>query len=157
MKRVRKQFAGITAWALILAVPSSGQLRQAEEQTITGFRVPTYDREGNMTSQVFGDRARILPNGLVDIVELKMEFYGSNTAGTTNRNVEMRISSPRCLYHRGTGIATSDAPVRIARDNMVVTGVGFQWFGDAQRLEIYNQAKVVLKDIRRGAETELLP
>lgn len=147
----------IAVAGIAIAATAFAQLRNNEEQVVTGFRVPTYDREGNLTSQVFGDRARILPNGLVDIVELRMEFYGGEGGSSTNRTVEMRISSPRCLYNRVTGNATSDAPVRISRDNMVVTGVGFQWFGDAQRFEIYSNAKVVLKDIKRGAKTEFLP
>lgn len=149
-------------WTTLCALAALSLVRApaqpaGEAQTVTGFRVPSYDRDGNMTSQVFGDSARILPDGTVDIVELRMEFYAVNGQAATNRQVDMRITSPRCLYNRTSGTATSDAPVRIARDNMVVTGVGFQWFGNAERLEIYNNAKVVLKDIKRGIATEPKP
>lgn len=146
----------MVAWAALFLVRAAAQ-SGGEAQTVTGFRVPSYDREGNMTSQVFGDSARILPDGAVDIVELRMEFYAVAGQTATNRHVDMRITSPRCLYNRTSGTATSDAPVRIARDNMVVTGVGFQWFGNAERLEIYNSAKVVLKDVKRGMKTEPKP
>lgn len=150
--------AFITACALgLMAVGSAPSQPAGETQTVTGFRVPSYDRDGNMTSQIFGDSARLLPDGAVDVVELRMEFYAVDGQTATNRQVEMRITSPRCLYHRASGTATSDAPVRIARDNMVVTGVGFQWFGASERLEIYSNAKVVLKDIKRGMRTEFKP
>ncbi|MBW7908672.1 MAG: LPS export ABC transporter periplasmic protein LptC [Kiritimatiellae bacterium] len=127
-----------------------------EAQTVTGFRVPTYDGEGRLTSQLFGDSARILPDGAVEIAELRMEFY-TRVGDTTNRALDMRVTSPRCFYNRNTGIATSDAPVRISRDNMVVTGVGFRWSGNEERLEIYEQSKVVLKNVKRGMNLENQP
>lgn len=132
-----------------------------EAQTVTGFRVPSYDRDGRMTSQMFGDSARIMPDGAVEISELRMDFYGKTPADaaavTTNRPLDMRVTSPRCFYDRSSGVATSDAPVRIARDNMVVTGTGFRWTGSEERLEIYSQAKVVLKDIKRTINSENKP
>lgn len=132
-----------------------------EAQTVTGFRVPSYDREGRMTSQMFGDSARILSDGAVEIVELRMDFYSQAPADpaapSTNRPLEMRVTSPRCFYDRTSGVATSDAPVRIARDNMVVTGTGFRWTGSEERLEIYSQAKVVLKDVKRNINPEKNP
>lgn len=127
-----------------------------EAQVVTGFRVPSYDNEGNLVSQLYGDSARVLPDGAVEIAELRMELYGKSTE-STNRVIDMRVTSPRCFYDRNTGIATSDAPVRIARDNMVVTGTGFRWAGSAERLEIYSQAKVVLKDVKRTISSETKP
>lgn len=127
-----------------------------ESQTVSGFRVPSIDKDGNLTSQLFGDSARILANGLVDIAELRMEFYAKGSV-MTNRQIDMRVTSPRCVYSRNSGVATSDAPVRIARDNMVVTGTGFRWVGSEERLEIFSEAKVVLKDIKRNINPEAKP
>jgi hypothetical protein len=141
------------AWAYARAAGQS----VGDAQTVTGFRVPSYDREGRMTSQVFGDTARIRADGSVDIVELRVEFYGNEDLAATNRAVEMRITSPRCIYHRASGVVTSDASVRIARENMIVTGEGFQWIGPAERLEIYRNAKVVLKDAKRSIRMESKP
>lgn len=114
-------------------------------QQVTGFRVPSYDDQGNMTSQMFGDAARIMTNGMVEITELRMEFY---ERGSADRQLQMRVTSPRCFYDRGSSSATSSAPVRIARDNMVVTGTGFTWDGRKERLQIMSSAKVVLKDAK---------
>ena len=123
-------------------------------QQITGFRVPSYDDKNNMTSQMFGDAAVILPDGRVNITELRMEFY-SGTA--SNRQTEMRVNSPRCVYNRNSGSATSDAPVRLARDNMVVTGTGFEWNNRRQRLVIFQDAKVVLKEAGKNLEEGIKP
>ena len=125
-----------------------------QNQQVTGFRVPTYDAKNNLTSQMFGDTATILADGRVDITELRMEFY-SGTA--SNRQIEMRVTSPRCVYNRNSGSATSDAPVRIARDNMVVTGNGFEWNNKEQRLVILRDSKVVLKEAQRSIEEGVKP
>ena len=127
---------------------------QPQNQQVTGFRVPSYDAKNNLTSQMFGDAATILADGRVDITELRMEFY-SGTA--SNRQTEMRVTSPRCVYDRNSGSATSDAPVRIARDNMVVTGMGFQWNNKDQRLVILRDSKVVLQEVQRSMKEGLNP
>ncbi len=126
-----------------------------QNQQITQFRVPSYDNENNLTSQMFGDTAVILANGKVDITGLRLEFY---SGVASNRLTEMRVTSPRCLYDRNSGSATSDAPVRIARDNMVVTGTGFEWSSRNEKLVIHQDAKVVFNDIKRSMrETGVSP
>ena len=125
-----------------------------QNQQVNNFRVPSYDAKNNMTSQMFGDAATILADGRVDITELRMEFY-SGTA--SNRQTEMRVTSPRCIYDRNSGSATSDAPVRIARDNMVVTGMGFRWNNKDQRLVILRDSKVVLKEVQRSMKEGIKP
>lgn len=127
---------------------------QPQNQQVTGFRVPSYDAQNNLTSQMFGDAATILTDGRVDITELRMEFY---SGAASNRQTEMRVTSPRCVYNRNSGSATSDAPVRIARDNMVVTGIGFEWNNKDQRLVILRDAKVVLKEAQRSIEEGVKP
>jgi hypothetical protein len=47
--------------------------------------------------------------------------------------------------------------VRIARDNMVVTGQGFEWNNKDQRLVILGDAKVVLKEAQRSIEEGIKP
>ncbi len=133
--------------ALVLAAGWVAAQQGSDVQQVTGFRVPSYDDQGLMTSQMFGDAARIMTNGLVEISELRMEFYAR---GNADRQMEMRVTSPKCLYDRSTSSATSEAPVRIARDNMVVTGTGFVWDGKKERLQIMTDAKVVLKDVKRS-------
>ena len=114
-------------------------------QTLSGFRVPEYDEEGNMKSQLFGDLAQFLPNGIVRISNLKIEFY-------KGEDVDMRVTSPECDYGEKTKEAESESSVRIARGNMVVTGKGFTWKSNKERLVIRSDAKVVLKDVRKNID-----
>jgi hypothetical protein len=108
-----------------------------------GFRAPNYDdTTGLMTSQIFGDMARSQPNGNVEIEGLRIEFYGY-TGG--EREIEMTVTSPSCVYHARRGQIMSDDAIRIARDEFVVTGDGYIFNDKEQRLEILSNSKVVLQ------------
>lgn len=140
--------------AMLMLVAAAGiGVAQTDPQQVTGFRVPSYDKDNVMTSQMFGDTAKLLPNGLVEITGLRMEFYSGDA---TNRVTEMRVTSPKCFYDRTTGSATSDAPVRIARDNMVVTGTGFVFDRATERLVILTDSKVVLRDVKTKLDEGVL-
>ena len=55
---------------------------EAQVQTVTGFRVPDYDEDNNLKSQLFGDFAKVLPNGVIEITQLKIDFYGDELGHT---------------------------------------------------------------------------
>lgn len=132
--------------ALAMAVLLAGVAQGEDLQTLTGFSVPEYDKQGNMTSQLFGDFAEFLPGGMVKISNLKIEFYDGD-------EVNMRITAPKCNYHQKKKEAESDSSVRISRDSMIVTGVGFKWESGRERLQIRSQARVVLKNVREKMKT----
>lgn len=134
---------------LFFPVTAESQRRMAEDiQTIRGFEVPEFDRENRLQSRLFGELARLLPSGMVDITGLRVEFYDDN------REVEMTVSAETCLYDRNTRGASSDADIRIARDNMVITGRGFVWDAEEERFEIHEDAKVVFRDLPMGMGEE---
>jgi hypothetical protein len=118
-----------------------------EPPGITGFTVPFFDDQGEMTSRLHGDYARINPsNNIVQITGVRMETYKRTG---TNRVTEMTITAPQCDFNRRNDTAFSDGPVRIAGSNMVVTGTGFGWDNRRQALRIDHDAQVVLKNARR--------
>lgn len=136
----------ILAAGLLLAAAAQDKHDDEEEvQTLTGFQVPEYDKDGKVKSRLYGDLAQILPRGIVKITNLRIEFYDEE-------EVNMRVTAPECSYHQKKKVAESDTGVRIARGNMVVTGVGFVWDSERERLQIFNDAKVVLKDVRSKME-----
>ena len=110
-------------------------------QTVKDFRVPEYDEKGNLKSELFGDYAKILPNGVIEITNLKMQMFKEG-------EVEASMTAPSCTYDRNGGRAGSEGSVRIARENMVVTGDGFFWSAKKERIQIFKNVKVVLKDVR---------
>ena len=117
-----------------------------EPLTMRGFNVPNYDDEGVLLSQLFGDLAKIRGE-IADITNLKIEFYDEDST-----NVAMEVTAPQCTYHQEKSFAESKSDVRISRERMVVTGVGFAWDTDEERLKIFNNAKVILKDMREHVE-----
>jgi lipopolysaccharide export system protein LptC len=130
----------VLIWAIsVLAV--FGQEDNKDVQTLTSFRVPEFDEQGRMKSQIFGDFAEVLPDGVIKITKLTMEFY-------TGSNVDMRVTAPRCIYDKERGGAASDSEVKIVRDNMEVTGVGFAWNARREKFQIFKQVRVVLTGVR---------
>ena len=115
-------------------------------QTVSGFRVPDYDDKGNLKSELFGDYAKVLPDGVIEITQLKIDVYNKGA-------VDMTITAPKCAYNQKEGAAKSDSDVRISRENMVVTGTGFTWTGQNERFEILSKAKVVLKGASQQIDT----
>ena len=136
---------GLTALLVVLAACAAMAAGTNEEMQIKGFRVPEYDEEGNMTSQIFGDFAKGMPDGFIEVHGLTMEFYKGSMS---NRLTDMRVTAPRCLLHRGKKAAVSDSDVRIVRgEAMVVTGKGFMWNNNEQLLMIMSNSKVVLRNV----------
>ena len=137
--------------AIVVAVPVMGQSSAGDlsdaiplgtDSQMKGFRVPTYDDENVMTSQIYGETARVLPDGNVEITGLRMEFYSYEGE---ERITDMTVTSPLCYFNRTRGVVISDSDVRISRDQMVVTGKGFRYSNKNQELKILSNSKVVLK------------
>ena len=155
-----------TAWLVVMTVlvsffawsqqePRSRDISSAiplgDDTSIRGFKVPSYNDEGVMTSQMFGESARVLPNGDIEIEELRMEFYSQDGE---RRVTDMTVTSPQCFYNRAKGVVVSDSDVRISRNELVVTGRGFTWNNDKQELKILSDSKVVLRGARKSIKPE---
>lgn len=109
--------------------------------TVGGFRLPEYADDGTLKSQVFGEFAQALSNGLIEIHGLRIEMYQGEA-------VETRVTSPHCLYDRVRGAAGSTSSVRITRGEAVITGDDYRYMPKRQRFEIRTNARVVLRDVR---------
>ena len=127
----------------VAAVVPAGAQASAGVQTIRGFEVPEFDRNNILRSMLYGELARLLPSGVVDITGMRIDFYNDQ------REVEMRLTADTCRYERATGNAESDGRVRMARDNMIVTGEGFTWNTEDGVFQIFDDAKVVLSGVGR--------
>ncbi|HNR93034.1 MAG TPA: LPS export ABC transporter periplasmic protein LptC [Kiritimatiellia bacterium] len=110
-------------------------------QSLAGFELPEYDADGKIVRHIFGDMAEMVPGGLIRISNLRVDIYN-------NEQVEMKVIAPRCELNQQTKQAVSDGPVRIIRDNMVVTGRGFDFSNEKERIQIMHDTKVVLKGFR---------
>jgi len=105
---------------------------------IEKFEVPERDEHGELRRKISGDRALLLPGGIMDVENLRVEVYSSN-------KLTMVFTSPRCVMDRARNRATTDAPVRVERDNMVITGIGGDWDGSKSEVNIHSNTQVVLR------------
>lgn len=110
----------------------------------TGFRVPDYDDEGRLRSQLSGERATMLTPDVVEIENLQVDMFRDGV-------VETRIVSPHCIYNRRAHIAMSTSSVRIIRGDVVITGEDYRYEPRRQRFMIQTNARVVIRDVRKLA------
>jgi hypothetical protein len=138
-----------TALMLFWAAPAGAQTTSSV-QTVAGFRVPDYDEQNNLKSILFGDFARILPDGIIEITNLKIDFFSE---GATN----MTVTSPKCIYNQKDNTARSEADVEIRRENLRITGTRFWWSAKQERFEIYEKARVEIRGAKGHMESGGLP
>ena len=106
---------------------------------IEKFEVPQRDANGNLQWKLAGDRATFRSDGLMDIVNARAEFYSSN-------KVSFVFSTPVCVLDRAHSRAATDAPVRLERETMTLTGIGGEWSGSNTTILIRHHVQMILKD-----------
>lgn len=121
---------------------------QIEGMEISGFRVPEYNEQGEMTSQLFGDRAVTGKDDSVKIDGVRVEFYKDG-------EVFLHAESPYCFYEREEGVARSDAPVRAEMEGMVLTGNGFELQAGDRTVHVLENCRVEINDVMQ--QTDLHP
>lgn len=104
---------------------------------IKDFRIPEFDAAGVLKSEIFGDVAKPLANNQIQITGLRIIMY-------KNKEVEAILTSEHCTVDRKDRNAFSNADVKIVRGNIVMTGKGFRWGSETQRIEILNNFHMVM-------------
>ena len=137
---------------LIVGVLLLAPCVQAQEEglEIGGFRVPQYDDQGQMTSQLFADKAEQASAGMVKIEGVRVEFYRDG-------DVFMEVESPRCLYDQKSRKVNSDAPVSAEMDGMRLTGMGYLLDVEARTVQVMDESRVVFADMMKPSGLDLKP
>jgi 3-deoxy-D-manno-octulosonate 8-phosphate phosphatase (KDO 8-P phosphatase) len=99
------------------------------------FEVPQRDQQGNLTWKLSGDRALFRPDGLMDIINCHVELYSSN-------KVTLVFTTPICVLDRANNRAATDAPVRVEREDMIMTGIGGEWIGSNTTITVRSNVQV---------------
>ena len=106
---------------------------------MSGFRVPEYDTQGNMTAQLFGKHAEVRAGGEVKIDKLHLEFYQAGKTFVT-------IESPFCFYNSQKREAYSDEAVSAVAEKIQLTGRGFVWNPSNHNVRVFNDVHVVMEN-----------
>ena len=133
---------GVAA-VLLLTIAVSGQV-------LKGFRYPDYDEKGQLRFEITGDEAKVQPDGLIQIKNLKMTFYEQG-------KVMMQASTPQCLFDRVKRSAVSTSDVCVARKEIELTGRGFAWNAQDGRMHIVSNTRVVLRNMSEKSAVEGAP
>ena len=138
--RAQTDRLGSLLWVMLaVSVLALGQARGQQETVIVDFRIPEYDAQGRMKSQIMGDRARVLTNGSIVVTNVRLELYRDGTLDVT-------VTSPTCVYDRNANTVASDDKVRLESRQAVITGVGLRWNRNEERAVILDQARVEIRD-----------
>ncbi len=138
MKISQKNWKRSVRLVLVLIAPVvQAQMKGAE---VSAFRMPEYDAQGVMTSQLFGERAEVEENGEVRITGLRIESYKDG-------KTVMEVTSPYCFFNQKTRDAHSDAPVAATMERMQLQGRGFLLKSGDGTVNVFNESRVTIKDV----------
>ena len=102
--------------------------------------LPSVDDNGVLKSQVFGSSAVLRRNQHVEVENLQADIFDGGTTDIT-------ITAATCLYKPKPRQVTSEAEVRLERENVLITGRGFRWQEAHGCVEIFNDVTVVIQNI----------
>ncbi len=139
---MRRYGASLALALLLPVVPFRADAQLEPGMVITGSRVPEYDEQGQLKTQIFGEKAEGVTDTIVDITRLEIETFEDG-------KVDMRVRAAQCRFDQRTGVATSDQDVRIMRRNVIISGTGFRWESEPVRFEIHRDARVVIRMERK--------
>lgn len=108
-----------------------------EMAEIRDFRVPEFDASGVLKSEIFGDLAKMLPDDRIAITGLRIIMY-------KGKETDAILTAAHCTVDRRSKNAFSNAEMKIVRGNVTITGKGFRWSAENQRIEILNKFHMVM-------------
>ncbi len=144
--RMKRVLNHLLALLLVCGVAVAQDFETGME--VSGFRIPDYDEQGQLRAQLYGEHAKVLGGGEVEITNLKIEMYRDG-------EVAMTVFSPHCFFNMETRQARSEGRVLIESGLMTIIGHGFEWSAAAGRFEILHDSKVLVKQAAKADMKEL--
>ena len=108
-----------------------------------GVWYPCYDKQGRMTSQLFGDSAKTLPNDDIEFTNMRMELFADG-------RTDARVYAERCIFSPKAETIVSDSAVRLEKGNTVVTGEGLRWQAKDGTVKIFAKVRVKINRAENG-------
>lgn len=106
---------------------------------LKGLRVPVECYEtGQVKVELKAVRSDVYENGNMNANGVRVTFYDP-----TGR-VETVVMADGCIFDKKSNMITSDRPVRMERQGVVITGQGFVWDTGAAVIRILHDVRVVL-------------
>ena len=127
--------------ALILAgIAGAIQAQDEGQPTIREFSLPEYNDKMELVSKIRGDKAKSRGLDVFEITNLQYEMFKDG-------KVSVRVTSPFCYFDKKKKAGNSENSIRIAQDDVVITGEDYEFSGENGRIHIRKNAKVVLRSV----------
>jgi hypothetical protein len=129
-------------WAAI-AFLSLARCAPAEESAIApparNWTLPLFTREGYRQMTLRGDVVRPITADRIDITGMNVTVF----SGTREAKVDSVLLSPEATFLISEKIARGDTFVRLIRDDVEVSGIGWTYSYDEKKVLISHHAHVV--------------
>ena len=136
-----------TIWLLALLGSALGIRAMAQEKKetdvyrIENWEKPGLDENGKLESLIKGTVA-IIPIDKPDVILIEnLHLIQYDEDG----EVSLTVKTPKCSLNQVTRRASSDEAVQIERENMQVTGKGFEFDSRKSVMKIKSKARTVLR------------
>lgn len=126
---------------LVLGALSLGAAEPASNQApVTGFRLPTFTKEGYRSMLLQGTEALVGANR-VQLTGMNLALY----AGDHTNRVETIILSPAAVAELDADLIHGEGVVRFIRDDIEITGTGWSYDHRQKKVSIARNSRVVFQ------------
>jgi hypothetical protein len=136
---IRKDLQIIVAGLAFASIFVTAIVADEMAMPVKNLRLPMeYYESGAIKTQLKAGFALVPPKGMIVASNVVMEMFFED--GSTN----VLMTAENCEYDREKQTAGSKDKIKIIRDNVVLTGKGFEWYSERERVKILSDAKIVL-------------
>ncbi len=123
---------------LVLGLLAAGAIMAYAQGVFEDLRLPLeHYHDGALKSELTAREAVVSVDGKLEATGVVIRFFKPDGA------VESVIEAEACISDRAAQTASSESPVSFTRPNVRLTGVGFTWRAQEERLHIRSQARLV--------------
>ncbi len=144
---IKKNILCIVVGLVVVSMIASVVMAEEMAMPVKNLRLPMeYYDSGAVKTQLKAGFALVPPKGVIVASNVVMHMFFEN--GSTN----VMMTAEDCKYDREKQSAKSGGKIKIIRDNIVITGKGFEWYSERERVKILSDAKIVLT--RKGGSSQ---
>jgi len=107
---------------------------------VDGLRLPlSYYESGGIKRQLYAREAEIPDDGVVRAKDVEVRFYREDGS------IDAVLTTEECKYNQKLKYAVSKTDFRLDRGNATVQGDGFRWYGEEERIWVWEDIEVTIR------------